>query len=90
MTGNNERESKGNGGVGIAWVGVVIVGIGNRIPWDYWLIISIIGLALAVAGGVLWAQRKNRHWAFGLFGVLAPIGFLGVSLLKNRSGISTK
>jgi len=86
-----EEEKEGkvrNGGVGIAWLGTIIGWIGSRIPWDYWLAVWIIGIVLAVVGSVLWAQRKNRHWAFGLWGLLAPIGFLGISLLKDKS--STK
>ena len=83
----NEYSSGSNGGVGIAWFGVVIVSIGNRLSfiWDYWLVMSIIGIVLTVAGCALWAQRKNRHWVFCFWGLLAPIGFLGISLLKDRS-----
>lgn len=74
-----------NGGVGIAWVGLIIMGVGSRMSSEYWLVIALIGLALTFAGCVLWAKRKNRHWAFGFWGLLAPIGFLGVSLLKDRA-----
>jgi len=80
-----KEEDKGNGGVGIAWAGWVIGSIVTRFTGEYWLIPYTLGLVLAVVGCVLWAQRKNRHWLFGFWGLLAPIGFLGVSLLRDRS-----
>lgn len=73
-----------NGGVGIAWLGFIINLAGNRVSWEYGFLISFVGIIIAVVGCVLWAQRKNRHWAFGLWGIIAPIGILGVSLLKDK------
>lgn len=80
-----KEENKGNSGVGIAWAGWVVGSIVTRFTGEYWLIPYTIGLVLAVVGCVLWAQRKKRHWLFGFWGLLAPIGFLGVSLLRDRS-----
>ena len=77
-------KAEGNGGVGIAWLGFLISGPGARLSGQYWLIPLIIGLMMSTFGCVLWAQRKNRHWAFGLWGLLAPVGFLGVALLKEK------
>ena len=83
----DDTKQKGNGGVGLAWFGAVLLFAGNRLAyyWDYWLAIFCIGLVVTVVGCVLWAQRKNRHWAFCFWGLLAPIGFLGISLLKDKN-----
>lgn len=80
------EDNNGNGGVGIAWAGAAICWIGNRLSSEVWQLATIlaVGVAVAVFGGILWAQRKNRHWAFGLWALLAPIGFLGISLLKEK------
>ena len=75
---------RGNGGVGFAWAGWIISSIVTRFAGEYWLIPYTIGLILAVVGCVLWAQRKNRHWAFGFCGILAPIGFIVIALLKEK------
>jgi len=86
MEVKNEARNKGNGGVGIAWLGAILMYIGQWVSyiWDYWLMLLMIGMAVAIVGCVLWAQRKNRHWAFGFWGILAPVGFLGISLLKEK------
>jgi hypothetical protein len=65
---------------GIACLGVIVA------SFSYTLgpVMAVIGLILAVIGCIFWAKDKGRHWAFGLWGILAPIGFLGVSLLKER------
>jgi len=75
-----------NGGVGIAWLGAITASIGSRLAYvfDFWLAIVFIGLAITMIGCVLWTQRKHRHIAFALWGLLAPIGFLGIALLKDK------
>ncbi len=42
-------------------------------------------LILDVVGCYNWAKAKARSPWFCLWGVLAPIGFLGVALLSDRS-----
>jgi len=79
---------KGNGGVGIAWLGVIIMYVTEywlAYVFDYWLAILMVGLAITIVGCALWAQRKCRHVAFALWGLLAPIGFLGIAFLKDKS-----
>lgn len=44
-----------------------------------------IGLLVSLAGCYIWTRLKNRHWAFTFWGILTPIGLLGISLLKDRS-----
>jgi hypothetical protein len=43
-----------------------------------------IGLVPAVVMCYYWAKRKGRHPALAALGVLAPIGLLGLALLKNK------
>ena len=49
-------------------------------------VIFAIGLCLVLLGCWSWTYTKNRHWAFMLWGLLAPIGLLGIGLLKDKSG----
>ena len=79
-----------NKGVIMAWEGIAIVIIGDSLTWDYGFIVSLVGIVTTIAGCVLWARRKKRHWAFGIWSLLAPIGFLGISLLKDKSMVDTK
>lgn len=78
------KQRKGNGGVGIAWLGVLI-GRGAQYTTDIWLLFLIVGVLTSVYGCWLWCLRKNLHGAFCLWGILAPVGFLGISLLKDKS-----
>lgn len=43
------------------------------------------GLVLIFVGCYVWTKLKGRHWAFMFWGLLAPIGLLGTSLLRDRS-----
>jgi hypothetical protein len=45
----------------------------------------IIGLAICVFGCDLWAIEKDRSWAYMFWGILAPIGFIPMALLKDKS-----
>jgi len=89
MEDNLSDMSKSNGGTGISWFGVIVAYAGNLAGqiFDYWIAIVLVGMAITMVGCVLWVQRKHRHIAFALWGLLAPIGFLGISLLKDRNTI---
>lgn len=84
---SKEKPDTKGAGKSLAWFGFVIGYVVSRIFADYWfsLLILIIAVCMCVVGCVLWALGKNRHWAFGFWGILAPIGFLGVSLLKDKN-----
>ena len=41
-----------------------------------------IGLGLCVYGCYFWAKLKGRHWAWMLFGLLAPAGLLVLLMLQ--------
>jgi hypothetical protein len=55
--------------------------------FNYVLYYSLFALAIAflLSGCYIWTKLKNRHWAFMLWGLLAPIGLLGISLLKDKT-----
>lgn len=48
------------------------------------LVIFLIGSGFVLWGCYLWVKIKGRHWAWMLFGLLAPIGLLALFLLKSK------
>jgi len=79
--------TKANGKT-IAWFGVIVMFATNRIiayVFDYWLAILMFGLAITMIGSVIWVLSKKRHWLFSLFGLLAPLGFIGIGVLKDKN-----
>lgn len=86
----SEDKAKRTGSI---WFGIVIMFVGrfiqgisinSMVGFIIGIIIQLGGLALVLDGCYLWTRIKNRHWAFTLWGVLVPIGFLGISLLKDK------
>ena len=67
------------GGWGLGYVG------SRMFPLDLAIGFIVLGIALTLWGCFLWTQIKNRHWGFTLWGLLSPIGLLGISLLKEKS-----
>jgi hypothetical protein len=69
------------------WLGFGIGFIGNLTqlfsPGIGWMLI-ISGLILSVVGCYNWAKAKGRNPLFCLWGLLAPIGFLGTALLQDK------
>jgi len=51
------------------------------------ILLYIAGLGLVLWGCYTWAKLKNRHWAHMFWGLLAPIGFIILWRLKNKSEI---
>ena len=46
------------------------------------LITLFLGLIITLGGCYIWVRRKSRHPAFILFGILSPVGLLGIPYLK--------
>jgi len=44
-----------------------------------------IAVLMTLTGCYIWTKLKKRHWAFLFWGVLSPIGLLGISLLRDKS-----
>ena len=73
------------GAICLAWFGVVISWLSWILSSGVSLIWAIVGGVLAIVGCMFWAKAKGRNWVFGFWGFLAPIGLLGVALLKDKS-----
>ena len=52
---------------------------------SYGVLILFLGMGLTLWGCYLWTSLKNRHWLFMLWGLLSPIGLLGIAFLKDKS-----
>lgn len=72
----------------LLWVGSIL-GVGGNLALDIGRpdgsIALVIGLAVVLIGCYLWTREKNRAWVFMLWGLLAPVGFLGIMFLKDKS-----
>lgn len=67
-------------------VGMLGAYIANYMVSDVSIIVcAVIAIACLLSGAYIWTRMKNRHWAFMLWSLLAPIGLLGISLLKDKS-----
>lgn len=62
-------------------VGVLTMYVANIL----WLPLVIPGLVMVLVGCYLWTKLKNRSWAFALFGILAPIGYIPLAMLKDKT-----
>jgi len=72
----------------LLWVGSIIAISGNvglEIGNAKGSIALIVGLVVVLIGCYLWTREKNRAWGFILWGLLAPIGFLGIMFLKDQT-----
>jgi len=70
--------------IAVGWVGMLLVNLlVNEL--ELWATLFVITMALVLWGCAMWVQDKGRHWAFTLWGLLAPIGLLGISLLKDKT-----
>lgn len=56
---------------------------------NYRILLSVLGIGLVLWGCYLWTSLKNRHWLFMLWGLLSPVGLLGIVLLKDKTASST-
>jgi len=78
---------------GLIIIGLVMGFIVNRITLfvDNFIVLIILWILLTVSIGLvlwgcyIWTKIKNRHFAFMFWGLLSPIGLLGISLLKDKS-----
>lgn len=48
-------------------------------------LLCLMGIILGLGGSYLWVKRKNRHWIFSCYGLFAPIGLLGIALLRENN-----
>jgi len=83
LEGGNKTKQKG---ISIAWTGVILGLIGQRLApsLDILIIITVLALVVSIIGCYFWAKGKWWSGWFALWGALAPVGFLGVALLRDR------
>ena len=68
-------------GIGLSYILSFVQLSNNFVAW-FLLAMSVI---LILTGCYTWTKLKNRHWAFMFWGLLAPIGLLGISLLEDKT-----
>ena len=69
------------------WIGVVL-GFVSRAFGMFSLvqvIMLVVAMVFILAGCYYWTRLKNRHWAFMLWGLIAPIGLLGLTYMRDKT-----
>ena len=70
------------------WVGAILTVIGSaavEFGNTNGYVASEVGIVVALIGCYLWTREKNRAWGFALWGLLVPIGYLGIMFLKDKT-----
>ena len=72
----------------LLWSGAILAVVGN-VAFDTGHtngeVGTIVGVIMAVIGCDMWVRDKNRACGFSLWGLLAPIGYLAIMTLKDKS-----
>jgi len=66
-------------------IGLIICYIG----WFTIPVVGMVGLTMILIGCYLWTKEKERHWIFMFWELMAPIGLLGIALLRDKSWENT-
>jgi len=72
----------------LLWSGAILAVVGNvafNTGRPNGEVGTVVGVIMAVIGCHLWTRDKNRAWGFSLWGLLAPIGYLAIMTLKDKS-----
>ena len=72
----------------LLWAGAIFSVMGNvavELGYANGYVATVVGIILALIGCYLWTRDKNRAWGFALWGLLVPIGYLGIMFLKDKS-----
>jgi uncharacterized membrane protein len=51
---------------------------------------TVVGVIMAIIGCDMWVRDKNQASVFSLWGLLAPIGYLAIMALKDKSDTQLK
>jgi hypothetical protein len=78
MKASGKRWALCIGGVILLWVGQEISGGGG-------IFLITMGVIAAVWGSYTWAKEKRHSGWWSLLGMIAPIGYLGLMLLSDKS-----
>jgi hypothetical protein len=74
----------------LVWAGLIIAFVSRILvaimPFAaaFALGLSCFGLVLVVIGCYFWAKYKGRNPAWTVFGVIAPIGFIPLAVLRDK------
>jgi hypothetical protein len=74
--------------IALLWFGAILTVSGNlamELGHPDGSVATIIGVVMATSGCYLWTGDKNRASVFALWGLLAPIGYLAIMSLKDKS-----
>ena len=74
--------------IALLWFGAILSISGNvaiEIGRPNGAIATVIGVIMAMTGCYLWTRDKNRASGFALWGLIAPIGYLAIMSLKDKS-----
>lgn len=85
-------------GLGIAFLSRMLAGASWDVAsWDTAIALSyssyfvwVLGAGALIYGSYCWAKYKGRHGAFALLGLLAPIGFIPLALMKDKYPVGDK
>jgi hypothetical protein len=68
-------------------IGGTVIGYASLLFTRDAVVNSMLAVALltSVFGCYLWAKLKGRHWLWMIFGLLAPIGFLMLAVLRDKN-----
>lgn len=67
------------------WANPIRLANANLIIPGYVVLLYVLAWSMIGVGCFLWVKGKNRHWAFTFWCLLAPFGYLGIALLKDKS-----
>ena len=71
--------------------GIILIVLGFVIGGAFnIMVMSILGMVLVLGGCCIWAKDKKRNPLYMLWGLLLPIGFIALVVLKDRSGDKDK
>jgi hypothetical protein len=74
--------------IALLWFGAILSICGNvaiEIGRPAGAIATVIGVVLAMTGCYLWTRDKNRASGFALWGLLAPVGYIAIMSLRDKS-----
>jgi hypothetical protein len=74
--------------IALLWFGAILSISGNvaiEIGRPDGAIAMVIGVVMATTGCYLWTRDKNRALGFALWGLLAPVGYLAIMSMRDKS-----
>jgi uncharacterized membrane protein len=69
---------------GLIIFGYVLVIVARFIPNWFYLVPAVIGIILVIIGCYFWTKYKNISAWHTLWGIIAPVGFIPLALIKSK------